>query len=246
MYDVVRGGWKTPKGIWAIFSYRRDTSDWNTVQACTTEDEYGLAELDLEGVALDVGGHIGGVAVGLALDNPNLRVIAIEALPENAALLIANAEENGVADRVEVMVGAAGFTPGDQTMHFRYRGDESMTDEEREGRLHHAFIGNISLFNGRGPDDCPSHEPHEHVTVPVVTLAELPRPSFIKIDCEGGEWEFLRGDLSGIPNIRGEWHPTNGHRQADLTALLADYDVTYSGGQEDPSVWMGFRAVRRA
>ena len=239
MYEQAIGEFRTPKGAPVYLQFRLDTSDWNTLYSCLNEDEYGLGELTLGGAALDVGAHIGGVAVGLAVDNPALGVIAIEALPENADLLRLNAARNGVSDRVRVVNAAAGAEPGEQTIHYRYRGDET--------HEHHAFIGNISLFRGDGPDACPSDWPHEHVTVPVAVLDDFPDARFIKIDCEGGEWGFLQGDLSRFHEIRGEWHPTNGHVQADLTSLLSAFDVTYKGiaEQTDPTSWMGFRAVRR-
>jgi FkbM family methyltransferase len=89
-------------------NYREDTNDWNTLNACLTEDEYGLKDLRLSGVALDIGAYIGGVTIGLALDNPELHVVAVEAVPPNVVLLRENLTRAGVAERVTVVEGAAG------------------------------------------------------------------------------------------------------------------------------------------
>lgn len=53
-------------------------------------------------VVLDIGAAEGFYAVGLARGLPRARVIAYELQPHGRTLLLANAEANGVADRVEV------------------------------------------------------------------------------------------------------------------------------------------------
>ena len=54
-------------------------------------------------VAIDAGAYIGIVSIYLAKKWPGVRVIAVEPVPENVALLRRNLETNGVADRVEVV-----------------------------------------------------------------------------------------------------------------------------------------------
>src|SRR5947208_16888203 len=88
--------WLTPHGRGTSRVTRPGTSDWNTVSACNgSNDEYHLPE-GLQGWALDVGAHIGALTVPLLVDNPGLRAVAIEALPENVELLRMNLERNGV------------------------------------------------------------------------------------------------------------------------------------------------------
>ena len=67
MYTVTHGTFRTPRGRSVSLSYREDTNDYNALRSCLDEDEYRLAELTLTGTALDVGAHIGGVTVALAL-----------------------------------------------------------------------------------------------------------------------------------------------------------------------------------
>jgi tRNA G46 methylase TrmB len=88
---------RTPRGRAASLYVREGTADHNNVYSCLNEDEYRLTDLDLgEGVALDIGAHIGGVTIALALDNPQAHIIAVEALGANVEVLRANVETNGV------------------------------------------------------------------------------------------------------------------------------------------------------
>lgn len=222
---------RTPHGHRAAMTFRPDTSDWNTLYACLNEDEYGFRGHAVTGTAVDVGAHIGGVTVGLAIDNPELRVIAVEPVPENAALLRQNIEQNGIADRVTVIEGAAGGKKA-VDVWYGYRGDEVME--------HHAWIGNSSLAYARASDIA-----HETVHYPKpVRLSDLGPLSLIKIDCEGGEYAFLADPaVRDVPLILGEWHPVMGNTIGDFQALLADsHVVTFSGPQTGPG---GFVAVAK-
>ena len=221
MYAVTQATFRTPRGQSVTLNYRQDTNDWNTLSSCLNEDEYGLRDLHLEGRALDIGAHIGGVTIALALDNPELHVIAVEAVPPNAQLLTANVERAGVADRVTVVHAAAG--KGDSaTVNWAFAGNE-VAD-------HHAFIGNAQM-----PEAVLT--PHEQTELDVVTLAGLVKAhgpiSFVKIDCEGCEYDTLRSIPDCITRIRGEEH----YGPLDLP----DYEVTYT----QDNAPRGFEAVRR-
>lgn len=224
------GTWRTPMGKEARFVFREGTSDWNTIQSCTTEDEYGLRGLSLSGVALDIGAHVGGVAIALALDHPRLRVIAVEPVPDNARLLRANVALNDVAHRVRVIEAAAGG-PDDEWIDigWGYRGSDVAT--------HHAFIGNATLTAGAD---------HETTRCYARSLQSLvgtygSEISFAKIDCEGCEARFLATPfVDAVAEWRGEWHPPH-IDEAGIHALLdATHEVTTWG--PGPG---GFRAVRR-
>jgi len=219
---------RTPRGLTVTMTWREGTSDWNTLNACMTEDEYGFRGRSLAGVAVDVGAHIGGVTVGLALDNPGLHVIAIEPVPDNVMLLRENVARAGVSDRVTIHQNAAGGS-GPVTVWYGYRGDEAAE--------HHAYIGNSSLAYDRAA-------PISHQTVRYpkpVRLSALGLLSVVKIDCEGGEYVILEDPAAAsIPLILGEWHPVRHKTQADVTALLAPHVVTFTGPAAGPG---GFEAV---
>ena len=233
-YALIEGRFLTPRGRSVVFRYREGTNDWNTLNACLTEDEYRLRELHVTGYAVDAGGYLGGVAVGLAVDNPGLRVLVIEPVPENVALTRWAIEANGLVDRVVVLEGAIG-DGSEVEVRFRYTGDPSAE--------HHAFVGNSSLAYATG-----GLLPHEVVNYVSLTPADIidrlgEEPALVKVDVEGGEWAFLGAGAAGLPFILGEWHPVHGHTRDTLTALLiATHDVTFDGPEAGPG---GFRAVRR-
>ena len=221
----------TPRGAPVTMHYRTNSSDWNTLYSALNEDEYGLRDRHLTGRALDIGAHIGGVTIGLAVDNPGLRVIAVEPVPDNARLLRENVAANGLADRVLVIEGAAGH--GDVTVWYGYRGSETAE--------HHAFIGNSSLaYDNGGAGE------HNEITYDGWSLSDLADDelSLVKIDNEGGEYDFLAdAAVARCAVILGEWHNVRGHVQSDIADILAPtHDVTFSGPIGGPG---GFVAVRR-
>jgi FkbM family methyltransferase len=209
---------------------RHETTDWQTLNACITHDEYGLAERGWEGTALDVGAHVGGVTLALLADNPDLHIVAIEALPANVTMLRANLELNGWTDRCTVMEAGATCEPGDVTVAYGTTG----TAFESE----HRFIGG-AIWQDTGPQG-------EHVTVPGVSLsaivAEFGPITLMKIDCEGCEWQFLADPAVGqVAEIRGEGHPRGGKRLRHIRDLLGTHDVTLDEGLD----FGPFRAVLR-
>jgi len=200
--------WATPGGHRAVMRYRPDTSDWNTLTSCMSPvDEYRLPRA-LAGWALDVGAHIGGVSVPLLLDNPDMSLVAIEGLPENVELLVANLERNGVGGRAVVINALA----GDGGPGRLFYGPES----------HHEFIGNVDIAeHGRAAD-------LEGVTLRGAMLRRGPAQDepfvWAKIDCEGCEYGFLASPaLASVRRIVGEVH----HGIAPLRAILAaTHEVT--------------------
>lgn len=193
---------------------RPGTSDWNTVNAITGQhDEYHLPA-GLSGWALDVGSHIGACAIALALDNPDLRVIAIEALPENVELLRRNVERNRVQDRVTVLEGGAG---DGSAVRIGYGSD-----------VDHEFIGNAW-----------APETNRGVTVAGFSLEgilaqfDIYRVAWMKIDCEGCEAPFLESPAIGrVDHIEGEVHPV---AAAALRRFLPlTHEVSFPGEKANP------------
>lgn len=237
MYDELRGSFRTPKGHEVEMTYRADTNDWNTLNACMTEDEYRLAERTVDGCAVDVGGYLGGVGIGLALDNPQLQVVIIEPVPSNAALIRGNIDAAGLRSRVILIEGAVGTGGEDVDVWYGYRGTEALE--------HHAFVGNSTLAY-----DNPGEAEHDTVTHTAISLAELVRAygplSLVKIDTEGAEWSFLDSTArKDVALILGEVHPVRGHVPADIIDLLSDTHDTHLDGPHQASGPCGFVAVRR-
>jgi FkbM family methyltransferase len=223
---------QTPNGNPVSWLCREETNDRNVVYSAGQEDEYDLAGLELEGWALDLGAHIGGVAVCLLLDHPRLNVIAVEPVPDNLELLRANAERNGVLERLELRQEMV--ARGRETIRFRYRQPSGELD-------HHAFIGNATSIVLPPVFD--------ELELPCADLAGLRRlhgpPALVKIDVEGAEWAALE-ELAALeaPLLVGEWHPYPGTPSpAELASVFeqAGYQVTFNGPLVGPG---GFRAAR--
>lgn len=220
---------RTPKGSPVQMGTREGTADRNNAFSCLDEDEYRLRDLDLgDGVAVDIGAHIGGVTVALAVDNPNARVIAVEALSVNVDLLRENLERNGVAARV-VLLHAAASKPNVKSAVVEWDFDAD------ESGQHHRYIGNGHGFN---------HEGAKRETVAGLSLDSLVEEygeiAFMKIDCELCEYNLLDSPaVKDVREIRGEFH--GGYDR--IVAMLGDtHHVKQTGGTE---AFGAFEAVRK-
>ena len=239
----------TPTGHPVNFATRDGTNDANlaiglNIWNDTIADEYKMRGRVLSGWAIDVGAHIGALAIPLAMDHPDLRVIAVEAVPENVALIAQNAEQNGVADRV-IIVSAFAAAPGTSTgtIHYGYRHEPSADDGYVSA---HRFVGNTWGPAGEEGD------PEFHVALDAVSLDDLlarfgiEDVALLKIDCEGCEWAFLDTPaVARLQTIVGEYHGRpkgNPNPMTRLRELLPGHEVTAWG--DDPVNGL-FEAVRR-
>lgn len=220
---------RTPRGSPVTYTVREDTCDHNNVWSACQEDEYGLADVDLgDGWALDIGAHIGGVTIPLALDNPRAHIIAVEGLSENVALLRENVAAAQVTDRVTILHAIA-HRPGVRSgvMRWNFGGGEAAS--------HHRYIGNATNI---------PVESQEEETVPAVSLADVlalagGTIAFCKIDCEGGEYDFLDDPYAvpGVREYRGEFH--DGYQR--ISEMLGDsHAVRLTSGTD---AFGGFVAV---
>lgn len=205
---------RTANGRYVRLAGRVGTNDHAIAAGLLTADEYRLRE-PLSGWAIDVGAHIGTIAVALALDNPDLRVIAVEPLPENVEMIRFNAALNDVTDRITVIEAAA--TSADSgliSVRYDYSGvPEHLVDP---GYLAESrYIGNM-LGDRAGTE----------VMAMPVTLEGLldshgiERLALLKIDCEGCEYRFLVSPaLWRCERIVGEYHDSG--TWAQIEALLS-------------------------
>ena len=229
----------TARGHSAVFLTRTDTNDAALIAGIIGNDEYLLGQIPApSGWAIDIGAHIGAVAISLAIDYPELRVKAVEPVPDNAVVLLANAIHNKVDERVEVITAAAA-EPGRKRVqvawNYRSAGQKADQPYVNDSR----YIANI--FNPADPEvDVDRH------MVKAVSLDDLmdgiDRVSLLKIDCEGCEWNFLRSPrVADVDLIVGEYH--NGGGLESLRHLIgATHRIDQTGGQHDIGT---FRAVRQ-
>lgn len=224
----------TPHGQRALYAVRPSTNDAALVGGIVGDDEYDLANITVSGWALDIGAHIGTVSIALAIDNPDLRVVAVEALSDNVAVLRESIEANGLRERVLVEHAAA--DEGSEPVSITYgwsRADNQPDDYMRDSR----FIGGMVEAN-----DTSTVEVCSPLSLgAILDRYEIAEVALLKIDCEGCEWQFLRSPrVKDIDLIIGEYHNAGG--LATLQDLLPDHEVTQAGGLPDIGL---FRAVRR-
>lgn len=125
-------------------------------------------------VIIDIGGHIGGFTLYAAAKAPDARIIAFEPEPTNAAILRENITNNHLESRVTVVENAVAAQAGTLTLHRTFSATGS---------------GGHSLYDYAGEGD--------DVAVTVTTLPDIftahgiERIDFLKIDCEGAEYDML-------------------------------------------------------
>mgnify|MGYP006271698977 CR=1 FL=1 len=194
---------RTPHGRRVYLSCRPGTNDRDMNFSCLDEDEYDLKSIPAKtlGLCVDVGSHVGAVAIGLAADHPDATVIAIEPVPENVELLRANVEVNGLTGRVVIVPGAVAAKTGPINIAYDFEGhpDAAM----------HRFVGNQPM---------PEGTKQKVISVGGYTLAEIVSLAggdidLLVTDCEGGEYGLFAGLTPSavatkrkVRQVRGEYH----------------------------------------
>lgn len=230
--DLIRV--RTASGNTAIFEPRAGTNDAALAWGIIEGREYDLPTVS--GWAIDIGAHIGIVSVALALDNPDLRIVAVEALPENVEALRRNLALNGLTDRVIVEHAAAASAAETEPVEIVY-GWTSAINQPDGFMQESKFIGGMV-----GPNDTSKVAVCSPLSLGAILAKHgIAEVSLLKIDCEGCEWFFLDSpELSRVNRIIGEMHIGRHGDAKRLRALLAGFTVT----MDDSLVVATFEAVR--
>lgn len=176
------------------------------------EDSYRLSWflgplLDRPIHALDVGAHVGTFACRLAELHPAATITCYEPSAETAGYLARNIEENHFGDRITIeqaaLTGETGWASFDD------QGSASVHSSLlRDGA---ATIGSVTRVRTLSWDD---------------VVAASPTPiEFVKLDCEGGEYELTAKSSPGtwdtVQRVVLEYHEVPGGSWADLRAWFA-------------------------
>jgi FkbM family methyltransferase len=183
------------------------------------KDDYRLRQQPLPrgAVVIDVGANIGMFSLHVAADHGAAAVYAFEPFADSFALLQRNAARNRLAAIVPVPLAIAG------------------TAGARELRLQGRH-GVHSLYGGAG----------EAVRIDCITLADafarfaIARCDFLKLDCEGAEYEILLATPSAvyarIARIALEYHDwITDHHHDELVRRLTDEGFAVTTRDHRPS-----------
>ena len=167
----------------------------------------------------DVGAHVGTFACHLAEVHPTATITCFEPSAGTAEYLRRNIEQNGLADRVEVIEAALTGETG-----------TALFDDHGGASVH------SGLVQGHPVDD-----PHTSGTkVEVRTLgfddavAAAPGPvTVVKLDCEGGEYQMAYrsspASWAGVERVVLEYHDLPDESWAELRAWFASIGLHVVG-----------------
>jgi FkbM family methyltransferase len=175
---------------------------------------YGINDLDLNpgDTILDIGGNVGMISIAVAKLHPDVRIIAFEPSKTKFEHLVRNLRNNGITNVIPVnkavsdksgtmhlMVNASGF--GASTSYFDV--DSHVSKYQTEAWTS-TFVACMSLED-------------------IFATYNIDRCRWIKLDCEGGEYEILCNCdvLNRVDSIAMELH-TPPADQVDATVCF-DY-----------------------
>jgi FkbM family methyltransferase len=160
---------------------------------------------------VDIGAHVGVVALWLAKRFPGVRIIALEPMPEVFDLLVRNIRRNGVDNVVPLNLAVTGDGRTIRLVSNPWTNSGGSTTQLRNldlpGHAHRACrsITLDELFARFGLSCCP----------------------LLKIDCEGSEYEicYSSDSLEKVGDVIGEFHENDFLRAKGYSARALARDL---------------------
>jgi FkbM family methyltransferase len=150
---------------------------------------------------IDIGGHVGTFSCRLAQLHPKATINAFEPSSTTATFLRHNVRQNGYADRVTVYEKALSATTG-----------TAVFDDNGGGS---GLNGLVALGHGTGVAT-----EVQTVTFDDAVAAAGGTVEFVKIDCEGGEYDLVLGSSpaswASVQRVVIEYHPIAGRSWDEL------------------------------
>ena len=169
-------------------------------------------------VVVDIGANIGTFSVYAAKVCGASRVLSFEPFPDNYGMLRKNVEQNQLHMITHVNQAVAGS-----------RGPRTLTLDSLDAGSHSIVKGVVSASSGRSIQiDCCTLED-------IFQRFSLTKIDYLKIDCEGSEYEILENAtprLQQISRISMETHTTPDRKAEDMEKLLCSngFKVRRFGG----------------
>jgi FkbM family methyltransferase len=211
-FGVLRAEYELALRNGMVFRFRPRVGDWHVVNQMWFSCPY-LYEghgIDAEHVVVDVGAHIGAFALRAAMFAPGVRVCAYEPSPANYRLLKRNIELNGLGGRIVASQSAVGGSRGRRRLYFdsmSAAGDSLCTPSPAgNGFAEVDCVALNDVFDQKGIERC----------------------GFLKMDCEGAEYEILAQTpdkyLRKVERISLEYHSIRGYGVGMLRERLEALD----------------------
>jgi FkbM family methyltransferase len=166
--------------------------------------------------AVDVGAHVGTFACRFGQVHPHVTIECFEPSGSTAGFLRRNIAANGLADRVTVTESALAAETGWATF-----------DDNGSGSVHNGLVhGDDRLVQPQGADIGGVATKVRTTCFDDVVAAAPAAVEFVKMDCEGGEYEFVYASSPAswdtVRRIVVEYHPVQGESWDQLRAWFAE------------------------
>ena len=180
---------------------------------------------------VDIGAHVGTFACELSRLAPQAEIYCFEPSPTTASYLARNVEANGFSSRIHVTEAAVTSEVG----------ETRLIDNGGGSGLNHL----ASTQDGAGAGIA------VHTTTFDALVAEVGGPQFVKIDCEGGEYDLVFGSSpeswASVDRVVIEYHPHPRHDWAELRQWFAERGLEVTqvepSSDEQGTAWLA-RAAR--
>jgi len=172
----------------------------------------------------DIGANCGVFALAAAhVAGPDSEILAVEADPFLAALLVKSTRHSRNADRtIHVLCAAVSDREGIARFLIASRG-RSCNSLEQSG---HRQQGGSTRF-----------VQHVPTTTLDALLDHFPQPAFVKVDVEGAEVLVLEGAAKILATVRPVFYIEVGHSQAaDVTRVFRNHNYLIYDGDGDSTV----------
>jgi FkbM family methyltransferase len=203
--------------------------DLHVLKEIWTFNHYGkfLDYIKDGSVVIDIGSHIGIFSIRAAKRAHDVQVFSFEPLPENFKILKSNIEINNLEKNIILFPLAVSGDGEERNLNILARTGSSITNDFKGG------------FSGR-------------IKTPTITLKkifddnEIDCCDFLKIDCEGAEYEILYNTppeiLKRVKTITLESHDYFRDKKGELKKILEDngfiVDVEKNNfSEKTPVIW---------